>query len=185
MPLPIAHGMMGACVLAAFPPDAGADRGLEGEWRLLLLGTLLGILPDFDYLLTWCRWMGRGWHHDFTHSILFTALMGAAAALLTRRHSWRARGVFWLASLSHPLLDYVYTESRGVELFWPFSNRRYRLGVAPPLGYDWRKDSLPDMALDIATLCAFELAVGASLLMLILMIREALVRARPADQGMG
>lgn len=145
-------------------------------WPFLLLGAVIGVFPDFDYLLTIYRWMGRGWHHDFTHSILFAFVIGGLAALLARTRGWRAWLMFSFAALSHPLLDYAYTESRGVELFWPFSGRRYRLGVMPPLGYDWRKDSLLDMTIDIVTLCAFELAVGASLLMLILMVRETLSR---------
>ncbi|MDX2030556.1 MAG: metal-dependent hydrolase [Blastocatellia bacterium] len=161
--------MMGACVVAAL----SRERRPERLWPFLVLGGFLGVFPDLDYLLTVYRWMGRDWHHGVTHSILFAFVVGGLAAWFARMRGLRGWLTFSLATLSHPLLDYVYTESRGVELFWPFSRGRHRLGVMPPLGYDWRRETLLEMANDIVTLCAFELAVGASLMMLILMAREA------------
>jgi LexA-binding, inner membrane-associated putative hydrolase len=169
MPLPIAHGLIGASVVAAFHSRPLGRR----NWMNLSLGALLGVFPDFDYLLNWVRFQGRGWHHDFTHSILFAALMGWVAAAIVRRICWKDAAVYGAAMLSHPLLDYVFTQSRGVELFWPFSNARHKLGVAAPIVYAWRDDSIVGMIVDIARLCAVETVAGASVLLLILLLRKA------------
>ena len=171
MPLPIAHGMVGICVMAAFAPERRPGRA----WPLWAAGGLLGVLPDVDHLLTIWRWMGRDWHHGFAHSLLFAAAAGGVGALFARRRRLRVWFGFGLAGASHPLLDYLFTESRGVDLFWPFSATHHRLGLMPPIGYDWRRDSLAEQASDLLTICAFELAMGAALLMLVLLLRAAAV----------
>src|SRR5262249_57666477 len=105
MPLPIAHGIIGASVIASLHPDLSAKR----DWKFLLLGALLGIFPDFDYLLSWIRFLDRGWHHDFTHSILFAFLLGFMFAAAVKEIAFRDGIKYGLAVLSHTLLDYVYT----------------------------------------------------------------------------
>src|SRR5262245_4361893 len=91
MPLPIAHALMGASVALAFRPHSSLKR----DWKFLLLGAFLGVMPDFDYALTWARVGGRGWHHDFTHSILFALLAGLVTAAVINHFSSRiAQGLF-------------------------------------------------------------------------------------------
>ena len=50
MPLPIAHGLLGATVVAALRPSS-EPRTV----KLLLTGALLAISPDFDYVLNWLK----------------------------------------------------------------------------------------------------------------------------------
>ncbi|MGH9768378.1 MAG: metal-dependent hydrolase, partial [Blastocatellia bacterium] len=134
MPLPIAHALMGASVVAAF-----RSRGsLKRDWKFLLLGAFLGVLPDFDYALSWARVGGRGWHHDFTHSILFAFIVGLVAAAVVNHFSFRDVTAYFLAMLSHTIMDFPFTESRGVELFWPFSGKLFKLGLHSPIDYTWR-----------------------------------------------
>lgn len=52
MPFPVAHSLIGASVGAAI------DRRSEAFWQILLLSALLGVCPDFDYVLNWLR-IGR------------------------------------------------------------------------------------------------------------------------------
>ena len=52
MPFPVAHALIGASVAAAL------DRKSEARWKVLFLCALLGVSPDFDYLLNVLR-MGR------------------------------------------------------------------------------------------------------------------------------
>ncbi|MGE0132821.1 MAG: metal-dependent hydrolase [Blastocatellales bacterium] len=173
MPLPIAHGLMGASMVAAFRPH----NSLKHDWKFLLLGAFLGILPDFDYALSWLRVGGRTWHHDFTHSILFAFLTGLITAAVINHLNFRGHFSFrdvmtyFLAMLSHPILDFLFTESRGVELFWPFSGKLFKFGLQPPLSYNWRLRPLSAKITDIVELCLFELAVFTSILLMILWVK--------------
>ena len=78
MPLPVAHGLLGAAVAAAVSQPSRSLRG-----KLLLTGALLGICPDFDYALNWLRISGGGWHHGFTHSIVFASAVGVLMAIVS------------------------------------------------------------------------------------------------------
>jgi len=49
MPFPVAHSLIGASVGAAI------ERRSEAFWQILLLSALLGVCPDFDYVLNWLR----------------------------------------------------------------------------------------------------------------------------------
>jgi membrane-bound metal-dependent hydrolase YbcI (DUF457 family) len=164
MPLPVAHALLGASCVAALAPRKTVGRG-----RILLVGALLGVCPDFDYFISL---FGRGWRHDFTHSFAFTFLLGLTAAFVFSR-DLRPRSVtaYWLPVLSHPLIDFVMTESRGVELFWPLSDRRFRLGGPTLLDYTWRNDSLAATALDLLRIALMEFAIFAPLLFVVLVAR--------------
>jgi membrane-bound metal-dependent hydrolase YbcI (DUF457 family) len=125
MPLPLAHALAGGSLTVAAWPEqtpAGLRRGL-------VVGAVLGICPDFDYVLNWIRVLGPGWHHGFTHSILFALIVGAATSWALGLRGWRGALVCIAATLSHPLLDYLFTESRGVALLWPVTNHRFKLGI--------------------------------------------------------
>lgn len=166
---------MGASVVAAFRPCAP----IKQDWKFLLLGAFLGVLPDFDFALSWFRVGGRTWHHDFTHSILFAFLVGLVAAALINHFNFRDVMTYFLATLSHTIMDFLFTESRGVELFWPFSSKLFKFGLQPPFPYDWRARPLSAKIADIFQLCLFELAVFATILMVILWIKS---RARRYQQ---
>jgi LexA-binding, inner membrane-associated putative hydrolase len=97
MPLPVAHALVAATVVAAIRPSTQSD-----QWKLLLIGAFLGICPDFDYALNWFRISGGGWDHGYTHSIAFAFLLGPTMAIVSR--DWIARSfvVFSAAaSLTH------------------------------------------------------------------------------------
>jgi hypothetical protein len=96
-------------------------------------GAFIGVLPDFDFALNYIARREEGWHHGFTHSFLFAAIVGVMTALVLAKRSPRMMLVFSLAIASHPLLDYFFTESRGVELFWPFADQRYLFGTSGSL----------------------------------------------------
>jgi len=176
MPLPIAHALMGASVVAAFRPSGSLKR----DWKFLLLGAFLGVLPDFDYALTWARVGGRGWHHDFTHSILFAFLVGLVTAAVINHFSFRDVTAYFLAMLSHSMLDFLFTESRGVELLWPFSDKLFKLGLQSPFSYNWRPSPLGAKIIDILELCLSELALFATILLVTLWVKG---RMRPDKAG--
>jgi membrane-bound metal-dependent hydrolase YbcI (DUF457 family) len=124
MPLPIAHAVVGASLTLAVWPE----RTPAGFRRALVAGALLGVGPDLDYLLNVLRVLGPGWHHGVTHSVVFAVVVGVMASWVLGLRGWRGALACVLPVLSHPLLDYLLTESRGVALWWPV-DRRYKLGL--------------------------------------------------------
>lgn len=125
MSLPLAHALVGGTVGVALWPE----RTPAGAGRALAAGALLGVCPDADYLLSRLRVLGWGWHHGFTHSVVFAVIVGVAASRMLGLAGWRGALACVLAVLSHPLLDYVVTESPGVALWWPVTGRRTKLGI--------------------------------------------------------
>lgn len=176
MPLPIAHALMGATVVAAFPL-----RSRRFDWPLYLLGGILGAAPDLDCLLEFvpfAPFTGRGWHHDFTHSLGFALLCGGLLASLLRIGPARLRAVAVLsaAMATHPLLDFMFTESAGVELFWPVSHEWVRLGLEPPVYYSWDHHSLLGLAVDAVQMGLQEIAVFGSVFLLAWLLRQLHLR---------
>jgi len=125
MPLPVAHGLLGAAIAAA----SRENFSLRKDWRALLLGASLAIIPDFDLALSWILGYSIKTHGGFTHSILFSLLAGFLACLLTREKNIRGFMAYALATLSHGILDVVTRkEFGGSALLWPLSSRKFRLG---------------------------------------------------------
>ncbi len=110
---------------------AGVTLGRTLGPRALLVGGLLGTLPDLDSFIP----MGNAidnmtYHRGFSHSVfVLTAASPVIAALLTRTfqalkdkfaYTWFA---VWLCLITHPMLDSLTTY--GTQIFWP-------LGSSPP-----------------------------------------------------
>lgn len=98
--------------------------------RLLIAGVVTCIVPDADVLgMTF----GIAHDHDlghrgFTHSLLFAATLGAAAACAASalQTTWLTAFIFiTLATASHGLLDMLTNGGSGIALFWPLSAERY------------------------------------------------------------
>ena len=125
MPLPIAHGLTGAALVAALHPNPSSRR-----YRVALLaGALLANAADLDFALVWA-FHSRAWHRAFTHSLFFAAVVGLLFVALKGRARLREALALGLAFLSHGALDWFTTrEGGGVELLWPFSSERVMLGM--------------------------------------------------------
>ncbi len=167
MPLPVAHALVGASVVAALRPSTQS-----GNWRVLALGAFLGIAPDFDYALNWQRIWAGGWHHGFTHSIPFALMVGLLVIILLRQWSIRSYLVFSAAFVSHTLLDYMLTESRGVALWWPFTNRRYKFRFPNPIDYSWSDNSWTQAALDLLKISFVELLIFVPIFAIVIVVRR-------------
>ena len=167
MPFPVAHALVAASVATTL------DRK-SSLWKLLCLSAVLGVCPDFDYLLNVLRIGRGGWHHGFTHSIVFALFVGALTALVFGWRSVHGFIVFGAATVSHTLLDYVMTESRGVALWWPFTDRRYRLRVPNPIDYTWDDSSFWHAFADILQISFIELIVFTPVLLLVILVRRYL-----------
>jgi membrane-bound metal-dependent hydrolase YbcI (DUF457 family) len=125
MPLPLAHGLVGATVVAALREDFSFRK----DWRALSLGAALAVIPDSDLILPWVLGRGMQTHGGFTHSVMFSATAGFLACLLMREKNARGFAVYALASLSHGILDVAARkEFGGAALLWPVSSHKFRLG---------------------------------------------------------
>ena len=178
MPLPVAHSLIGASVAAAIHGKA------PSWWKLLCISAFLGVFPDFDYILNWLHIGWGGWHHGFTHSFVFALFAGAVTALITGWRNVRSFVAFTAAIASHGLLDYLITESRGIALFWPFTNQRYKLLIPNPINYSWSKTSLLDAAFDVLQICLTELIIFGPLLLLVMLLRIMSIRKGKLLHGM-
>jgi membrane-bound metal-dependent hydrolase YbcI (DUF457 family) len=165
MPLPIAHGLIGASIVAALLPDASPVR----NWKPLVLGAALASAPDVDYFFR------TDWHRSFTHSIVF-----AVAISLICLSVWGAAKIRLAigcagAACSHTLLDYAMTKSMpGVELFWPLSRRRFGLGLVDYYeltGVDPVFFLTQDVLADLLKLTLMELLIFVPLFLLVLSIK--------------
>ena len=166
MPLPVAHAVIGASVAAAIYPKT------NDWWKLLVISAVLGICPDFDYVLNWLRVGRGGWHHGFTHSIVFAIVVGGLTTLIFSWRSARAFIAFSAATASHTLLDYLMTESRGVSMWWPFTDRRYKLQGPNPIDYTWSTTSFWNAAVDIIQISLTELIIFGPLLLIVIWLRN-------------
>ncbi|HKC62693.1 MAG TPA: metal-dependent hydrolase, partial [Pyrinomonadaceae bacterium] len=117
MPLPVAHGAVGAGLVAL----VRARSSVRHDWKMLLIGAALAISPDVDFFFLWVLHL-RGWHRGFTHSITMAVIVTALLFALLGRSRTRDVIAYGLAFLSHGLLDFATTKNAGgVELLWPFS----------------------------------------------------------------
>ena len=178
MPFPVAHGLIGASVVAALLPSTRSRLA-----KPLLIGAVLGIIPDFDYALNWLRIGRGGWHHGFTHSLPFALLVGIVMVILLR--DWKVRSwiVFTGAYASHTLLDYLLTESQGVALWWPFTDHRYKLRLPNPIDYTWDDSSFWDTMMDVSKIVATELLIFVPVLVVVLVVRRAVIKPGLTSQS--
>ena len=121
--MPIAHGFLGASIVAAIVPKPFKKR----YYISVLIGVFLANLADFDFLLVFAT-HNKDWHRGFTHSIIFALAIGLLFYLYFGKQRWREALAYGLAFASHFVLDFITTKvGGGLELFFPFSNERYGL----------------------------------------------------------
>lgn len=122
MPLPVAHGLVGAAVVAALHPRPRRLKRLP-----LVAGALLANCADLDFVLVLLL-HSKDWHRSFTHSLFFAAALALAAAAIAGRARLREAAAYGAAFASHGLLDYATTKAGGgVELLWPLADARLGL----------------------------------------------------------
>lgn len=162
MPLPIAHGLVGASAVAALYPGTSSEG-----YRRLLLGALLANAADFDFLLVFI-FDSENLHRGFSHSLVFALLVFLLCALLLGRQRLQAAIAYGAAFASHAILDCLTTkEADGAELLWPFSQERFELGW---WGLSEMASKLPPG--QILEALAVEFALFASLLLGVVLLRR-------------
>lgn len=174
MPLPVAHGLLGASIVAALHPRSARGRDVIP----LLVGAILANAADFDFLLVFA-FQSKAWHRGFSHSLVFALLVCVLPALLLGKQQLKKVLVYGLAFASHGVLDYVTSkQGSGVALLWPFSTARLKFGW---LGLSEVPSKLTPV--EIIEALAVEIALFTPLLLAIWLIRRAL--AKKADSTAG
>ena len=162
MPLPVAHGLLGASIVAASHPQQ-ANR----YFMPLFAGAFLANVADLDFFLVFTL-HSRDWHRGFSHSIMLALVVCLIAVLSLGRRHIREAIAYGLAFASHGILDYVTTkEGGGVELLWPFSAERFVFGW---VGLSEWPSRLP--ALEIVKSLIVEFTLFTPVLMLVIGLRK-------------
>lgn len=122
MPLPIAHGLVGASIVALVHPNANLKN-----WKPLLIAFILANCADLDFgfsiMFGW-----QGFHRGLTHSFLFAFIVACVIFIFLRRLNWKIPLAYSVAFLSHTILDYLSSKRGGVRLLTPFDNTSYGFG---------------------------------------------------------
>lgn len=124
MPLPVAHTLLGASVVAALEPGPL----LRSNYHALLVGAVMANVADLDFLLVYAL-HSKTWHRGFSHSLVFAALVCVFCLLWGGRQRLRTAAAYGIAFASHSVLDFATTKKgTGVELLWPFYRQKLVLG---------------------------------------------------------
>jgi len=163
MPLPIAHGLVGASIIAAMHSEPSRRHCLP-----LLVGAVLANCPDLDFALVLATHT-RAWHRTFTHSLFFAFVCSLIVVALIGKARIKDAVAYNLAFTSHGLLDYATTKTGGgVELLWPFVIERFKLGL---VGLSELPSMLSPRELMRAALLEF--VIFAPLFLVVLLIRRS------------
>ncbi len=162
MPLPVAHALLGASLIAATHPQS-----TKRNFVPLLAGVILANAADFDFILAFTL-HSKAWHRGFSHSLSFALIVFLILVLsLGKRHIKEAIS-YGLAFTSHGVLDYATTvQGGGVELLWPFYAERFLLGW---VGLSEVPSKLTGV--EIVKALALEFILFAPLFMLVLGLRK-------------
>lgn len=162
MPLPLAHGLVGAAVVAAIHPHPSRRR-----YAPLVAGALLANCADLDFALVFLA-HDKSYHRGFTHSLAFAVALCAVSLVVFGRARVRDALAYGLAYASHALLDYSTTKlGGGLELLWPFTPERFGLGV---VGLSELPSLMPSVGILKAML--LEILIFAPLLACVLLARR-------------
>jgi inner membrane protein len=133
MPTVITHAVVGL-VAARLAAPRGAPV------RFWILSPLVAALPDADALVFGLGLSDETWsHRGPSHSLIFAAVTGVVILALAfrgglARPRW-GRALVWAyftaVTATHGLLDAFTNGGEGIELLWPFSDRRYFWSVRP------------------------------------------------------
>lgn len=191
MPMPVAHSLIGASLVALSRRDLFLPRisskprfraaHLRSGWTAVLWGAILGAWPDLDLLLSW----GLGWgvriHGGYTHSILFALVVSTALTLVRREIAWRPYAGYLGAALSHGLLDASTKDTfGGAALLLPWIEEKIRWGILPNYAFypNPAIQSWSAIVADAWPHCSREFLLLAPLLIVILVVQCR--RADPA-----
>ena len=122
------HLLLGACVAQIPRTSTGKSSQALSFWHRSLIGGLVAVFPDIDYLLFFIHPLDflAYWHRAETHSLLLAPLWALLVARLWGLHakfSVHRVTTFWISLLS--ILSHIVSDtltSYGTQWFAPFSD---------------------------------------------------------------
>jgi membrane-bound metal-dependent hydrolase YbcI (DUF457 family) len=180
MPLPLAHGLAGATVVAALRENFSFRK----DWRALSLGAALAVIPDLDLILSWILGYSVKTHGGFTHSIVFSLAAGFLACLLMREKNVRGFAAYALATLSHGVLDVITRkEFGGSALLWPLSSHKFRLGWFDYFEFYPNPDTEPIIVIlrDALEVCRYEMMIFMPVFLIVVCCKKFKIRRGNTD----
>jgi membrane-bound metal-dependent hydrolase YbcI (DUF457 family) len=180
MPLPLAHGLVGATIVAA----SRENFSFRKDWRALSLGAALAVIPDFDLVLSWILRYGAHTHGGFTHSIMFSMAAGFLACLLMREKNVRGFVTYALATLSHGVLDVVTRkEFGGSALLWPVTSHKFKLGWFDYFEFypDPSTESIIVILRNAVEVCGYEMMIFTPVILIVVWYKR-LARAEKPER---
>lgn len=123
MPLPIAHGFVGAGIVQLIHPKANI-KNLNPFLFAFVLANSADLDFGFSFLFGW-----HGFHRGFTHSIAFAVFVTLCFFIYYRNKNRRIALAYSGAYFSHAILDYTCATFGGVRLLIPFDYTSYKLGL--------------------------------------------------------
>lgn len=161
--------MVGASIVAGWRPHVSLGR----DWKVLLFGAAVAVAPDLDLLFLWPLGLGRDWHRGFTHSIAFALMAGCLAAGVLGASCIKEAAAYGSAVLSHGLLDFLATKKYvGVELFWPLSAQRFKLGLVGISEFAARDYPRAATLVDWLKPCLIELIMFAPVFLAVMLLKR-------------
>jgi inner membrane protein len=135
MPSPVGHSLIGLAIGCAWLLKPAPLRALAREaWarRWPLLGAMaVANAPDLDYVPGLVTGDLNAYHHAYTHTIAWTALVTAALWLAWRstgrRAGWSLFILLFALGCSHLAADWMTDDGRapyGIMAWWPISDER-------------------------------------------------------------
>jgi membrane-bound metal-dependent hydrolase YbcI (DUF457 family) len=162
MPLPFAHSLLGASIVALIYPKTE-----KRFWLPLSIGAILANAADFDFGLVFLL-SSKDWHRGFSHSIFFAIIVSLLMFLTCRFKRIKESSAFSLAFASHFLLDFITTKiGDGIELFWFFNPERFGLNWFSLSEYPSKMS-----ALELITTIVVEIIIFMPILLLVLFFRK-------------
>ncbi len=120
----------------------GKYYNLEVNSLFLFIGACFGIMPDVVGALLKFNFIFYRWTHehrdDIFHTIFFPIIVFIVGYLI---FGFELAIVFFLAVLSHALLDIIGV-GWGIKLFYPFSQKNYKLFSNGKFIQIWNKKAL-------------------------------------------
>ena len=102
--------------------------------KVYVLGAVSAMIPDLDVIGFQfdIQWESMWSHRGFTHSIFFAVVWALILLVVFHRKElsikkYRLGGYYFLATISHGLLDALTNGGNGITFFAPFSDERYFL----------------------------------------------------------
>ena len=159
--------MIGAAIgCGALMPRGPLKAGFKALWEqraYFLVILLMANLPDIDYVPGVLMGEINAFHHWYTHTLGWIAVVSLAVWILwrkTHRAGWSVFAVLFAALASHLAVDLFSADHSvpyGIMALWPFSDAHYKLPW-PILRDVWRHFSVEATIHNLISV-AWEIAV--------------------------